>query len=98
MAQSKEFVDGSHALKELSHDLVLLESKNASLQGAVEGFSTENAKLRELITDMWRFTGTACKKYPRLFDPVAQGGQMVQPNSIDLFEQRIRELGIGTDK
>lgn len=58
----------------------------------------ENAKLRELITDMWRFTGTACKKYPRLFDPAAQGGQMVQPNSIDLFEQRIRELGIGTDK
>lgn len=53
MAQSKEFVDGSHALKELSHDLGLLESKNASLQGAVEGLSTENAKLRELVRGLW---------------------------------------------
>lgn len=51
-------------------------------------------KLRELVRDMWRFTGTACKKYPRLFDPSAQGGQMVQLNQIDSFEQRIRELGI----
>ena len=54
----------------------------------------ENAKLRELVRDMWRFTGTACKKYPRLFDPAAQGGQMVQLNMIDAFEQRMRELGI----
>lgn len=55
---------------------------------------TENAKLRELVRDMWRFTGTACKKYPRLFDPAAQGGQMVQLNMIDAFEQRMRELGV----
>lgn len=56
----------------------------------------ENAKLRELVADMWRFTGTACKKYPRLFDPSAQGGQMVQLNMIDSFEQRMSELGIET--
>lgn len=54
----------------------------------------ENEKLRELVRDMWRFTGAACKKYPRLFDPAAQGGQMVQLNAIDDFEQRMRELGI----
>lgn len=56
--------------------------------------SEENAKLRELVRDMWRFTGAACKKYPRLFDPAAQGGQTVQLNAIDAFEQRMRELGI----
>lgn len=54
----------------------------------------ENAKLRELLRDMWRFTGAACKKYPRLFDQSAQGGQMVHLNAIDAFEQRMRELGI----
>lgn len=56
--------------------------------------SDENARLRELCTDMWRFTGAACKKYPRLFDPAAQGQQTVQLNALDYFEQRIRELGI----
>lgn len=54
----------------------------------------QNAKLRELARDMWQFMGTACKKYPRLFDPAAQGGQMVQLNAIDAFEQRMRELGV----
>ena len=54
----------------------------------------ENDKLRELCGDMWRFMGAACKKYPRLFDPAAQGGQMVQLNAIDAFEQRMSELGI----
>lgn len=54
----------------------------------------DNVKLRELVRDMWRFTGTACKKYPRLFDPAAQGGQTVQLNMIDAFEQRMRELGV----
>ncbi len=58
----------------------------------------QNEKLRELVRDMWRFTGTACKKYPRLFDPVAPGGQMVQLNAIDDFEQRMRELGIEVDE
>lgn len=57
----------------------------------------ENFKLRELVADMWRFTGTACKKYPKLFDPAAPGGQAVQLNMIDLFEQRMRELGIEVD-
>ena len=54
----------------------------------------ENAELRELVRDMWRFTGAACKKYPRLFDPVEPGGQMVRLNPIDAFEQRMRELGV----
>lgn len=54
----------------------------------------ERDRLRELVADMWRFTGAACKKYPRLFDPAAQGGQMVQPNAIDAFEQRMSELGV----
>ena len=54
----------------------------------------ENTKLRELVRDMWRFTGAACKKYPRLFDPCTQGGQMVRPNAIYAFEQRMRELGV----
>ena len=64
---------------------------------AFERLETENAKLRELVADMWRFTGTACKKYPRLFDPAAQGGQMVQLNMLDAFEQRMRELGLDVD-
>ena len=54
----------------------------------------ENRELRELVRDMWMFTGTACKKYPKLFDPSAQGGQMVYLNQIDSFEQRMHELGI----
>lgn len=54
----------------------------------------ETGELRELVRDIWQFTGTACKKYPKLFDPPAQGGQMVQPNHLDAFEQRMRELGV----
>ena len=54
----------------------------------------ENDKLRVLVRDIWQFTRAACKKYPKLFDQPAQGGQMVQPNAIDFFEQRMRELGI----
>ncbi len=63
----------------------------------IESLETQNAKLRELVWDMWQFTGTACKKYPRLFDPAAQGGQMVQLNMLDSFEQRMRELGVEVD-
>jgi hypothetical protein len=57
----------------------------------------ENVELRELAEDLWRFTGTACKRYPRLFDPPAQGGQMVLLNALDAFEQRMRDLGIEVD-
>lgn len=60
--------------------------------------AAENAKLRELVRDMWRFTGAACKKYPRLFDPSAPGGQMVRLNPIDAFEQRMADLGIEVDE
>lgn len=56
--------------------------------------AVEKAKLQELVKDMWQFTGAACKKYPRLFDQSAQGGQMVMPNMLDSFEQRMRELGV----
>ena len=63
----------------------------------IESLETQNAKLRELVWDMWQFTGTACKKYPRLFDPAAHGGQMVQLNMLDSFEQRMRELGVEVD-
>ena len=51
-------------------------------------------RLEELVRDMWRFTSTACKKHPRLFDPAAQGEQMVQLNMIDAFKQRMSELGV----
>ena len=58
---------------------------------------TENAKLREFAADLWSFTKAACKKYPRLFDPVA-GGITVQTNPIDSFEQRFHEvMGVGLD-
>jgi hypothetical protein len=57
----------------------------------------ENAELRELVADLWRFTGTACKKYPRLFDQSAQGGQTVMLNMLDSFEHRMRELGVEVD-
>lgn len=63
-------------------------------QPELKRLETENAQLRELVADLWQFTGTACKKYPRLFDQSAQGGQMVMPNAIEVFEQRIRELGV----
>lgn len=69
----------------------------AQLDERIDALERENAKLRELVRDMWRFTGAACKKYPRLFDPSAQGGQMVQPNALESFEQRMRELGVEVD-
>ena len=71
------------------------ELETTRKSNAVLGCETE--KLRELVRDMWRFTGAACKKYPRLFDPAAQGGQTVQLNMIDSFEQRMRELGVEVD-
>ncbi len=54
----------------------------------------ENAKLRELCADVWMFTRAACGKYPRLFDKPAQGGQMVRPNMLDEFGDRMEALGI----
>lgn len=78
-----------------------LGRENAELRDEIEHLLIKrqliedvNTELRELVLDMWRFTGTACKKYPRLFDPAAQGGQVVQLNMIDAFDQRMRELGI----
>ena len=89
---------------EMCERLVELEEESAKLAIMLNvehiarlNIERENAKLRELVADMWRFTGNACKKYPRLFDPSAQGGQTVQLNVIDAFEQRMRELGIEVD-
>ncbi len=70
------------------------ESVSLDYAQAITSLQVNNSKLRELVRDMWRFTGAACKKYPRLFDPSAQGGQTVQLNAIDAFERRMRELGI----
>ena len=53
MAQSKEFVDASHALNDLSHAIALFEAENASLRGAVDGLCNENVKLRELCADLY---------------------------------------------
>lgn len=75
------------------YDWEMQEIKFENDMAAID-LEAENADLRELIRDMWRFTGAACKKYPRLFDQFAQGGQMVMPNMLDGFEQRMAELGI----
>lgn len=80
------------------HEIVYSCDSREELAGRIVRIEDENANLRELVRDMWRFTGTACKKYPRLFDPAAQGGQIVQLNMIDAFEQRIRELGVEIDR
>ena len=72
----------------------VMEPIQAAVLHDIADLLDESAKLRELVLDLWRFTGTACKKYPRLFDPDAQGGQMVRPNMLDSFDQRIRELGV----
>lgn len=84
-------------------DGMLSVQANLAPEQAVEAtlgsdLEAENEKLRELVRDMWRFTGTACKKYPRLFDQSAQGGQMVMPNMLGSFEQRMRELGVEVDR
>lgn len=78
VAELEELEDGKRYIRQEWYQLVM----------------TENEKLRELCADMWRFTGAACKKYPRLFDPAAQGPQMVQLNMLDAFEQRMYNLGI----
>lgn len=75
---------GKHALQHMDEDELRIWATQQSEY--IE-------ELKELARDMWRFTGTACKKYPRLFDPSAQGGQTVQLNQIDSFEQRMRKLG-----
>ena len=90
MAQSKEFVDASHALNDLSHALALLESENASLRGAVDGLCNENTKLRELVKDM-------------LDVMLDYRCDIRMPNSLDysnepaVFKERARELGIEAD-
>ena len=78
--------------REALNDNEKLKEYGARLFNKVLELGTENTKLRELLWDLWQFTGAACKKYPRLFDPPVQGPQTVQLNAIDAFEQRMREL------
>lgn len=49
MAQSKEFVDASHALDDLSHALALLESENAKLRE--QAFYLMKGDLLHVLTD-----------------------------------------------
>lgn len=95
-------------LRSLDGYVADIEAENAELREENERFviklnvehivrqnvESENGKLRELVADLWRFTGEACRRYPKLFDPAAQGGQTVQLNMIDAFEQRMAELGV----
>lgn len=71
MAQSRAFVDASHALNDLSHAMALLES--------------ENAKLRELVRDMWR-------------DGMCECDERSTCAQCDYhFPDRMRELGVTTE-
>lgn len=72
----------------------MMDEVGTEYRRRISDLQAENEKLRELAIDMWRFTGAACRKYPRLFDPSAQGWQTVRLNALDEFEQRMRELGI----
>lgn len=97
MAQSKEFVDASHALNDLSHALALLESENASLRGAVDGPCNDNAKLRELVADMWPFVEGAmddeyCPAPKCPFTELCTENQVCMASSG--FYYRMRELGV----
>lgn len=86
------------------------EALKSDLATPIEGFTRNDiyresmlerdkliAELSQLVRDMWRFTGTACKKYPRLFDPPAQGPQVVRNNMLVDFELRMADLGIEVD-
>ena len=86
MAQSKAFVDASHSLNELSHALALLESENSSLRGAVDGFTSENAKLRKLTSRVWKLFLKHGAVHPcDLLD-------------VDAVRDEMRELGMEVDE
>ena len=94
MAQSKEFVDASHALNDLSHALALLESENASLRGAVDGLCHENTKLRKLSLGLrelslglkWCSENYGCENSCPLYDKSEQDHCRE--------ERLLRELGV----
>ena len=91
MAQSKEFVDASHALNDLSHALALLESENASLRGAVDGLCNDNAKLRELCAGL--LTGYECG-YGELCKGCTWDGLGDSKTFSCLPRAKARELGV----
>ena len=104
LGEHEQFQVHAHVLNNAANEIWVMQKKLEQHQQMAEKTMQvialereENARLRELVRELWRFTGTACKKYPRLFDPAAQGGQMVQLNAIDAFEQRMQELGIEVD-
>ena len=99
MAQSKPFVEGSHAINVLSHALALLESENASLCGAAEGLAAENAKLRELAREAMRLMQAdgpdcgLCKHYDECWTNDAMD---YSPSGCVICKEA-RELGIEVD-
>lgn len=87
MAQTKEFVDASHALNELSHAIALLESKND--------------KLREIVRDMRKAFFTLdidhCQECTRdtINGPCTK--YLIGGSGECNFEEEMRELGIEVD-
>ena len=89
MAQSKAFVDASHSLNELSHALALLESENSSLRGAVDGFTSENAKLRKYAKLMHGHIKGCCDVCDEYYC-----SSWDEDNECCVFDSYMRELGI----
>lgn len=96
MAQSKEFVDASHALNDLSHALALLESENASLRGAADGLCDENAKLRELAVLNWEWAHSCCGNNCKMQTEGCGYGIDRECNYEREIYNCMRELGIET--
>lgn len=83
MIKSKEFLNGSHAIDEALQALESLESRNASLVGAIDGFIAENLKLRELLDACAiLLTDRAFLHWPELLEQTLK---------------EMREMGIGAD-
>ncbi len=86
MAQSRAFVDASHALNDLSHAMALLES--------------ENAKLRELVADAIPLIGLGnvdCSGCLHMRECYAGEATDFAPENCRLVV-RARELGVGVNE
>ena len=79
---------------------------NRLMQGVVDAHEAENAKLRELVRDMMAFVDDdeACEHCGHDVECVdAAQGELVLPYEgqclmLDVFESRMRELGIEVDE
>jgi len=85
MAQSKAFVEASHAINELSHSMALLEAENAKLRSARDVWQENDAMLRELVRDMWAYITEPVGKRNNLKERLAR---------FDDIADRMRELGV----